>query len=111
MTHILYKSPELSYNSIKTYTPILKNILIDEYNPSLKTVLIEVFYSILFAHHLPTMLKGGGILGNTDLINFDSLSEFFRSYIGKIVFYVLIFYLLHFFVLVKIKKIDIKKFM
>ena len=111
MKNNIYKSPRLFSNIIRNYNPIFKNILIDEYNPSFKTVLIEVFYSILFSHHLPLLFNGGGILGNTDILSFESIPSFFNSYVGKIVFYIIIFYILHFVVLVKIKKIDIKKFM
>jgi hypothetical protein len=106
----IYKSPRLFSNIIRNYNPLLKNILIDEYNPSLKIVLIEVFYSILFSHHLPILFNGGGILGNTDILNFESFPSFFKSYLGKIIFYIIIFYILHFVVLTNIKKIDIKKF-
>jgi uncharacterized membrane-anchored protein YitT (DUF2179 family) len=111
MQNNIYKSPRLFSNIIRNYNPILKNILIDKYNPSLKIVLIEVFYSILFSHHLPLLFNGGGLLGNTDILSFESIPSFFKSYVGKIIFYLIIFYILHFVVLVKIKKIDIKKFM
>jgi hypothetical protein len=111
MRRFLYKSPRIIDSTLKNYVPIFKNILVDEYNPSVKTVLIEVFYTVLFSHHLPILFRGGGIFGEIKLISFESYSEFFRSYIGKILFYTAVFYILHFIVLRKIKKIDIKKFM
>jgi|UniRef100_A0A6C0GZL6 hypothetical protein len=105
MTRIVYRSPTyLSYNNIPTF----KYLFIDQYNPSLKTVLIEVFYGILFSHHLPTLLKGGGILGNLHFINFSSIDLFLASYMGKIIFYILVFTILHFIIMPGIRKIDTK---
>lgn len=111
MRRIIYNSPALIDNNIKTYVPIFKNILVDKYVPSIKTVFIEVFYTVLFSHHLPIIFKGGGFFGGTKLINTNSLFEFLQSYVGKILFYFMIFYILHFVVLTHVKKIDIKKFL
>ena len=111
MRRFFFRNPRIYQNTLRSYSPIFKNILVDEYDPSLKTVLIEVFYTLLFSHHLPILFSGGGLFGGTELISFESYSEFFKSYTGKILFYTIIFYILHFIVLTKIKKIDIKKFM
>lgn len=112
MRRFIYSSPNLiDNNRIKTYVPILKNILVDKYNPSIKTVFIEVFYTMFFSHHLPLIFKRGGFLGGSEFISFDSPIDFFKSYLGKLIFYFLIFYMLHFVILTHVKKIDIKKFL
>jgi hypothetical protein len=121
---IIYRSPSIN-SSPYIYTSryinsspnrsnnqgILKNTLIIDQDPTIKSVIIEVFYTILFSHHLPTLLKGGGLLGETNIISFDSVTDFFNSYIGKIVFYLLVFFILHFIILKHVKKIDLKKFL
>jgi hypothetical protein len=105
MRRIVYKPPNyLPYNN----RSIFKKLSIDEYNPSVRTVLIEVFYGIFFSHHLPTLLKGGGIFGNLHFINFSSIDLFLASYMGKIIFYILVFTILHFIIMPGIRKIDTK---
>lgn len=108
MRRILYRPPIKSENIFK-YVPFVKSFVIHEYKPSMKSVLIETFYSLLFSHHLPTLIKGGGFLGNMSFINFDNLALFLQSYLGKILFYFIVFYLLHFIVIPKFRKIDFKK--
>ena len=108
MRRILYRPPIKSDNIIK-YIPFVKTFTINDYKPSMKNVLIETFYSLLFSHHLPTLIKGGGFLGNINFINTDNLALFLQSYLGRLLFYFIVFYLLHFIVIPKFRKIDFKK--
>ena len=111
MRRILYRPPTYINNSnnLIKFVPFIKNLVINDYKPSLKTVIIEVFYSVVFSHHLPNLIKGGGFFGNLNFINIDSLALFLQSYVGKILFYFIVFYLLHFIVIPKTRKIDFKK--
>lgn len=73
-------------------------------------VLIEVFYSIMFSHHVPMLFRQGGFFGNIQLIDFSSISSFFQSYIGKVLFFILVFSILHYIVLPRTRKIDLNKY-
>lgn len=73
-------------------------------------VLIEVFYSIMFSHHIPMIFRQGGFFGNIPIIDFSSISTFFQSYIGKLIFFIIVFSMLHYVVLPRTRKIDLNKF-
>jgi len=72
-------------------------------DPSFRQVLIETFYGILFSHHLPVLMKSGGLVDDTKLIDFNSVPAFFLSYIGKIVFFLITYFLLYYVVMPNIK--------
>ena len=73
-------------------------------------ILIEVFYSMMLSHHVPSMFRHGGFFGQIKLVDFSSIGAFLTSYIGKILFLIIIFSILHYIVLPKARKIDINKF-
>ena len=101
MRRILYSTPR----SIKTeYNPILKYIIVDKFNPTLKGVLVDVVYTMVFSYHVPTLLKHGRLIGETEFFKTDSVKDFFSCYVGKILFFFLIFYVLNFVYLPIIKK-------
>jgi len=106
MRPFIYNSSD---NNTVNNSDIIKRIIVDKHNPTIKIVLIEVFYVMIFSHHLPNLMKGDGILGNCELINFNSASGFCKSYFGKIIFYMIIFFTLHYIILKYVKKIDLKK--
>ena len=58
---------------------------------------------MVFSHHLPTLMKSGGLVDETKLIDFDSVPAFFLSYIGKIVFFLITYILLYYVVMPNIK--------
>jgi hypothetical protein len=93
----------------KTYSPLFKSIIVDEYQPSLKSVGIESLYAILFSHHIPSLMRGGGFFGNTKIIDVSSLVNFLNSYIGKVLFFFITYYTLHYYIFPLIRKIDITK--
>ena len=76
------------------------------YRPMTKNILIEAFYSLIFSHHIPILMKHGTFLDDTPIISFDSVTSFFTSYIGKIVFFLLIYFTLHYFFLPFVRKIE-----
>jgi hypothetical protein len=106
MRSFIYNS---SNNNIVNNSDIIKRIIVDKHNPTIKVVLIEVFYFMVFSHHLPNLMKGDGLLGNCELININSASGFCKSYLGKIIFFMFIFFILHYIILKNVKKIDLKK--
>ena len=72
-------------------------------DPSFKQILIETFYGMVFSHHLPTLMKSGGFVDDTKMIDFDSVPAFFLSYIGKMVFFLTTYILLYYVVMPNIK--------
>jgi len=92
---------------IRTYSPRIRHIINDTYTPSFNSVIIEVFYSLLFSHHIPILMKGDGLIGDTILFNISSISDFLQCYIGKILFYLLIFTCLHYLVIPSVKSVKI----
>jgi len=86
------------------YNPLLKYLVIDEYTPSMKGVFIDVVYSMIFSHHVPSLLQHGGFMGKIELFGNDSIADFLNSYVGKILFFFLIYYILNFIVVPIIKK-------
>jgi hypothetical protein len=94
------KSQSYSRSSSRSYSRAHSTLNID---PSLRQVLIETFYGILFSHHLPVLMKSGGLIDDTKFIDFDSVPEFFLSYIGKIVFFLITYFLLYYVVMPNIK--------
>ncbi len=108
-----FSYPNYNLNSnvkfTRYYSPNFKSMYIDNYKPSIKSVGIELFYSILFSHHVPSLMRGSGFFGNTKLIDFSSIHGFLTSYIGKIIFFFIVYYILHFFILTLVRKIDISK--
>lgn len=93
----------------KTYSPLFKSIIVDDYQPSMKSVSIESLYAILFSHHIPSLMRGGGFFGDIKIIDVSSLINFLNSYIGKILFFFITYYTLHFYIFPLIRKIDITK--
>ena len=76
------------------------------YRPMMKSILIEAFYSLIFTHHIPILMKQGTLMDNTPLINFNSVAQFLTSYIGKVIFFLTIYFTLHYVFLPFIRKID-----
>ena len=76
------------------------------YRPMMKSILIEAFYSLIFTHHIPILMKQGTLMDDTPLINFNSVAQFFTSYIGKVLFFLTIYFTLHYIFLPFIRKID-----
>jgi hypothetical protein len=103
----IYKEPRV----IRAYNPRLRHVIDDVYTPSFNSVIIEVFYSLLFSHHIPILMKGDGLIGDTVLFSLSSIQDFLQSYIGKILFYFLIYMCLHYLVIPSVKsvKVDIIK--
>jgi len=99
----LYVEPTI----IRTYSPILKHVVDDLYTPSFNSVIVEVFYSLLFSHHIPILMKGHGIIGDTVLFDFSSLADFLQCYIGKILFYFLIYMCLHYLIIPSVKSVKV----
>jgi len=104
MKKVLYSASYKDNSNLLKFNPLLKYLIIDEYTPSMKGVIIDVVYSIIFSHHIPSLLKHGGFMGNTELFGTDSIAEFLNSYIGKIIFFFIIYYILNFLVIPIIKK-------
>jgi len=104
MKRILYSAPNIVESNLLKYNPILKHLVVDEYYPSIKGVMIEVVYSMIFSHHVPTLLKHGGFIGEIKIIETNSIANFLNSYVGKIIFFFIIYYTLNFFIIPIIKK-------
>jgi len=81
-------------------------MLSPSYRPIYKSVLIEALYSLIFTHHIPILMRQGTLLDDTPLINFSSVANFLTSYLGKIIFFVIIYTTLHYLFLPFIRKID-----
>jgi hypothetical protein len=76
------------------------------YRPMVKSIFIEALYSLIFSHHIPILMKHGSIMDETPLISFNSITEFFLSYFGKIIFFITIYFTLHYFFMPMVRKID-----
>jgi len=105
MRKFFYSSPVNN----RTYSPLFKSVIIDEYNPNLKSVFIEFFYAILFSHHIPSLIKGAGFFGDRQFFDISSVSNFFNSYFGKILFFFITYFTLHYYVFTTIRKIKLPK--
>ena len=81
-------------------------MLSPSYRPMYKSVLIEAVYSLIFTHHIPILMKQGTLLDETPIIDFKSVASFLTSYIGKIIFFIVIYTTLHYLFLPFIRKID-----
>ena len=81
-------------------------MLSPSYRPMYKSVLIEALYSLIFTHHIPILMRQGTLLDDTPLINFTSVASFLTSYLGKIIFFIIIYTTLHYLFLPFIRKID-----
>jgi hypothetical protein len=92
---------------IRKYDPILKHVIEDVHNPSFNSVIIDTFYSLVFAHHIPILMRGQGIIGDTKLFDVSSLSDFLQCYIGKILFYLLINLILQYLLIPSVKSIKV----
>jgi hypothetical protein len=79
------------------------------YRPMVKSIFIEALYSLLFSHHIPILMKHGAFMDETPLISFNSITEFFLSYFGKIIFFITIYFTLHYFFMPMVRKIDFPK--
>ena len=79
------------------------------YRPMVKSIFIEALYSLIFSHHIPILMKHGSLMDETPLINFNSITEFFLSYFGKIIFFITIYFTLHYFFMPFVRKIDFPK--
>jgi hypothetical protein len=76
------------------------------YRPMAKSIFIEALYSLIFSHHIPILMKQGALMDETPLINFNSITEFFLSYFGKIIFFITIYFTLHYFFMPFVRKIE-----
>jgi hypothetical protein len=76
------------------------------YRPMVKSIFIEALYSLIFSHHIPILMKHGSIMDETPLISFNSITEFFLSYFGKIIFFITIYFTLHYFFMPMVRKIE-----
>jgi len=94
------KSQSYSRSSSRSYSRAPSTLNID---PSVRQILIETFYGILFSHHLPVLMKSGGLIDDTKFVDFDSVPDFFLSYIGKIVFFLITYILLYYVVVPNLK--------
>jgi hypothetical protein len=103
MRRLLYSRPNIVNSNLLEYNPLLKYLVVDEYTPTIKGVIIDVVYSIIFSHHVPSLLKHGGFMGNTNILGVNSLADFLSSYVGKIIFFFMIYYTLNFLVIPIIK--------
>jgi len=79
------------------------------YRPMMKSIFIEALYSLIFSHHIPILMKHGSLMDETPLINFNSVTEFFLSYFGKIIFFITIYFTLHYFFMPVVRKIEFPK--
>ena len=113
MKRFSYSSPvntgSLNTGIQKIYSPIFKSIIVDDYNPNIKSVGIESFYALLFSHHIPSLMRGGGFFGDIKIIDISSFVNFLNSYIGKVLFFFITYYTLHYYIFPLIRKIDITK--
>ena len=113
MKRFSYSSPvntfRVNTNSQKIYSPLFKSVIVDDYNPNLKSVGIESIYALLFSHHIPALMRGGGFFGDTKIIDVSSFVNFLNSYIGKVLFFFITYYILHYYIFPLIRKIDITK--
>jgi hypothetical protein len=97
MPRIIYRNPTYLKN-----IPIVRRIRSSGlsssvyYNPSFKSILIETFFGMVFSHHIPVLMKSGGLVDSTKVIEFDSISNFFKSYLGKITFFLVTYTLLYY---------------
>jgi hypothetical protein len=64
--------------------------------PTFKSVILDVFFMMLYIHHFPNILRGGNLMGNSQIINVSSLPAFLSSYLGKITYMFIIFMTLHY---------------
>jgi hypothetical protein len=94
------KSQSYSRSPSRSYSRAHSTLNID---PSVRQILIETFYGILFSHHLPVLMKSGGLIDDTKFVDFDSVPDFFLSYIGKIVFFLITYILLYYVVVPNLK--------
>jgi hypothetical protein len=92
---------------IRTYSPRLRHVVDDIYTPSFNSVIIEVFYSLLFSHHIPILMKGDGLIGDTVLFSLSSIQDFLQCYIGKILFYFVIYICLHYLIIPSVKSVKV----
>ena len=76
------------------------------YRPMVKSIFIEALYSLIFSHHIPILMKQGALMDETPLISFNSIIEFFLSYFGKIIFFIIIYFTLHYFFMPFVRKIE-----
>jgi hypothetical protein len=102
MRRLLYSTSNINPNPLE-YNPLLKYLIVDEYTPTIKGVIIDVVYSMIFSHHIPSLLKHGGFMGQTNLFGINTVADFLNSYIGKIIFFFIIYYTLNFIVIPIIK--------
>ena len=72
--------------------------------PSLKSVILDVFFMILYIHHIPNIIYKGNMFGSGKLIDVSSIRNFIQSYIGKLVFLSIVFMILHYIVVPFIRK-------
>ena len=94
--HLSSQKSPASQNNLKLHSTL--NI-----DPSLRQVLIETFYGILFSHHLPVLMRSGALIDDTKFIDFNSVPEFFLSYIGKLTFFLITYILLYYVFMPNIK--------
>ena len=66
-------------------------------------------YAILFSHHIPSLMKGAGFFGDRQFFDISSVSNFFNSYFGKILFFFITYFTLHYYVFTTIRKIKLPK--
>jgi hypothetical protein len=104
MRRLLYSRPTNINPNTLEYNPLLKHLIVDEFTPSIKGVIIEVVYSLIFSHHIPVLLKHGGFIGDTTLLDINTVPNFLNSYIGKATFFFIVYYTLNFIVIPIIKK-------
>jgi hypothetical protein len=100
---------QVNMSNQKIYSPLFKSIIVDDYQPNMKSVGIESLYAILFSHHIPSLMRGGGFFGDIKIIDVSSLINFLNSYIGKVLFFFITYYTLHYYIFPLIRKIDITK--
>jgi len=72
--------------------------------PSLKAVILDVFFMMLYIHHIPNIIYKGNMFGSGRLIDISSTRNFVQSYIGKLFFLSIVFMVFHYIVVPIIRK-------
>ena len=73
-------------------------------NTLLKLILLDTFFMILYLFHLPRIINGGSLFNIEPIIDTNSISRFFKSYIGLFLYLFFTFYLLHNYLITYLRK-------